>query len=110
MEQIKKDEINYDELEFLRANTIILNPFALASVLMARRQADEYRNWYLKHEGELLESDYTNADELEYDLRFKIWQNKCANLWKQNPDGLDLADFSKMVIHNNLNNKNNRKK
>ena len=109
MEQIKKDEINYDELEFLRANTI-LNPFAYVSVLMAKRHADEYRNWYLENEGELLESDYAIADKIEYDLRFQNWKNKCASMWRQYSDGLDLDEFSRMVIHDSLNNENNRKR
>ena len=108
MKKMKKDEINYDELEFLRAKTI-LSPVAKLKVLVARRDADNFRNWYLKNEGELLESDYANADKIEYDLRFQNWKNKCASMWRQYSDGLDLDEFSRMVIHDSLNNENKKR-
>ena len=108
MEKMKKDEINYDELEFLRANTI-LSPFANFKVLATRWDADYFRNWYLKNEGELLESDYANADKIEYGLRFQNWKNKCASMWRQYSDGLDLDEFSRMVIHDSLNNENKKR-
>ena len=89
------------ELEFLRRNTT-LGPIALIKIGKMKQAIDKSRQWYLQMEGELIESDYTLADELEYDLRFQEWIRKCAPLWRQCADNTDLFAFSKMVMYQQI--------
>ena len=86
---------------FLRSNTF-LGPIAKLRIMETEDSIEKFRMWYLKMEGELIESDYTPALELEYELRLKSWQNKCIRRWKQNSDGLDLSDFADNVIYDSM--------
>ena len=94
-------EFDNDELLFLRANTV-LGPVAKLKIMKVEESIDKFRNWYLKLEGELLETNYTVALELEYEIRLKAWQNRCLHLWKQYGDGLSLEEFSLVVMHQNM--------
>lgn len=100
-------KINEEELNFLRNNTK-LSVIALAKIKRIKRQIDEYCKWYYRNEGELLEADYTPADLLEYQLRQKAWEQSLESLWKKNPDGLDLAEFAKMSMQQQLPNKRHK--
>lgn len=91
------EEINYDELAALRANTM-LDPISIIRIEKIKEEYEKIRNWYYKVEGELIESDYTEANKLEYALRFKIWESKCAPIWKKHPDGLGLSEYAKMAL------------
>lgn len=94
-------QLNKDELEFLRANTF-LGPIAMLKIAKVKAEIEKSRKWYLKMEGELLESDYTIADELEYELRQRAWENKLASLWKKHQDGLGLTEFAEMVMEQQM--------
>ena len=97
-------EFNYEELEFLRQNTR-LGPISMAKIQQIKSQIEKYRRWFLKNEGELLESDYTPADLLEYELRLKAWERFWEKEWKKNPDGLGLSEFSRMILEQKMNTK-----
>ena len=101
------NEFNYEELEFLRQNTK-LGPISLLKIQNIKNQSEKYRKWYLKNERELLESDYSMADELEYELRTKAWENSLSRIWKNNPDGQDLSEFAKMVMEQKMQETNRR--
>lgn len=96
-------DFNKEAFEFLKANTT-LGPISLLKINKMKRELDKARDWYLKMEGELLASDYSLADELEYELRMRAWENKVASMWKKNPDGLSLFEFAEMIIEQNIEN------
>ncbi len=97
-------KLNYEELEFLRQNTR-LGPISMANIQQVKSQIEKYRKWFLKNEGELLESDYTPADLLEYELRLKAWEHFWEKEWKKDPDGLSLSEFSRMILEQKMNTK-----
>ncbi len=96
------NEFNEEVLNFLRENTY-LGPISLLKIAKAKKDAESYRKWYLKQENELLESDYSFANEMEYEMRMRAWENKYAGLWKQNQDGLSLAEFARMALEQQMN-------
>ncbi len=100
-------ELDRDKLEFLRKTTF-LGPIAMFRIARAKKQADKFREWYREREGELLEADYSIADELEYEIRFNAYQNSMAKLWSQYGDGLGLQEFAEMTMEQNMNNGKSR--
>ena len=93
--------INYNELEFLRKNTM-LGPVALLKIQNLRNNAKEFRNWYYKIEGELLAVDYSEAEALEYRLRLKAWENKIMPVWQKYGQGWGLTEFAEMVMEQQM--------
>lgn len=96
------NDLDYERLEFLRKNTM-LGPIALLRIAKAKKDADRFRQWYKEKEGELLEADYTIADQLEYEMRFNAYQNSVGPLWSKHGDGLDLRDFTELVMDQAMN-------
>ncbi len=94
-------EFNKDELLFLRSNTI-LGPIAKLKIMKISDDIEKFRNWYLKLEGELIDYDYSVALQFEYELRLRVWQNKCSGLWKKYGDGTSLEDFSFVIMRQNM--------
>ena len=101
MYEYESKELDREKLEYLRKNTF-LGPIAMFKIARAKKQVDDFRKWYQQREGELLEADYTIADELEYELRFIAFQNGLGKQWKQNEDGLSLYEFAEMVMEQNM--------
>jgi len=91
------------KLDFLRKNTI-LGPFAILKIDKLRKESEEFRKWYLKMEGELIDIDYSMADNLEYDLRFRVWENGLARDWMKYGDGLGLSEFADLIMVQNMGN------
>lgn len=90
--------INNEELDFLRKNTR-LNPIAATKVLIARKQAEKYRDVYIRYNPtDIIEVDYSVADELEYELRKSVWMKLCEKAWKEyskmENDDYGLIDFA----------------
>ena len=85
------------ELHFLRSNTI-LGPVALLKIDSTRVELGRIDKWYQKIEGVTLSGGYNLADDLEYNLRFEAWKNKCAEAWQKCDKNTDLASFSKAVM------------
>lgn len=94
-------QIDPKKLEYLRNNTF-LGPIAIFKIARAKKQIDEFRKWYNERENEIIDADYSIADELEYELRFNSLQNSVAKMWSQYGDGLGLAEFTDMVIEQNI--------
>ncbi len=103
------EKINYSELDFLRKNTK-LGPNASLKIKKARIEAEKYRKWYYEIEHELLETDYSLADELEYELRWRAWEKGCFKFWKKYGDGLDLTEFAKSVLNDTMNEQRSNRK
>lgn len=94
--------LDHNALEFLRENTK-LGPIASLKVQKARKDAYEYRDLYMKYEpNDLIEVDFSTADELEYQLRFKAWEKSLERNWKQYGDGLGLSEFAEIVLQQHL--------
>ena len=103
MNNFNFDTRNYkpEELEFLRGNTI-LGPISVLKIQIEKGRCEKIRDLYHKAEGELLEVDYSSANELEYELRMRAWENSWAREWNKNPDGLGLAEFAQMIMEEKM--------
>ena len=73
-----------------------------------KSEIEKYRKWFFKNEGELLESDYTPADLLEYELRLRAWEHYFEKDWKKNPDGLGLSEYARMALEQQMSISNGR--
>ena len=106
-------EYSYERLEALREITK-LNPVAYAKVVKARHDADKFRDLYMKYEpNDQIGVDYTIANELEYELRFRALENGVEKQWKQylgvEDDGYGLEDWAEDVLSEHMkNNEQNR--
>ena len=94
-------EFNEKKLEFLRKNTI-LDPISILRIQRVNAQMEKCRKWYLEAEGELLSSDYTMADRLEYELRLRAWERSWYKEWEKNSDGLSLSEFADMILQQKI--------
>lgn len=101
MNEYDNKAVDYNELEFLRANTM-LGPAAALKITKMKAESEQLRKAYFKAEGELLESDYSLADEFEYEMRLRAWENKCASMWKKYGDGLGLSEFAKEAMQQRM--------
>ncbi len=108
MKEYKAKEFNQETLEFLKKNTI-LGPISLVKISKLKNEIDKAREWYQKLEGETIDTNYSLADELEYELRFKAWMLQCSEIWKQLPDNIGLLEFSELALEYNVS-KNKSKK
>ena len=84
---------DYETLKLLRKKTI-LNPIAYIKVLKARQLADVYQRVINQVEHCDIGVDYSKANELEYNLRFKSWMNCIMPTWYKYASNQDLYDFS----------------
>ena len=109
MKEYDTKEINYQELEFLRKHTR-LGPIAILKIQNAEHIAEKFRQWYFSVEGELLSKDTSQAEELEYELHLRAWENKIAPVWQKYGDGLGLTEFAEMAIEQQIEKSKNRSK
>ncbi len=107
MKENNNKEINYTKLAFLRKNTI-LGPIALLKIQSMKNDTEEFRKWYYQMEGEILSSDYTIADELEYKLRLKVWEGKVAPVWQKHGQEFGLTEFAEMVMDQQMEKSKNK--
>ena len=105
----KKNAVNKEELEFLRENTK-LGIIGRIKIKNAIDVQDRFHILFYRMKGELIDFDYEPIYELEYELRFKVWEKMNAPLWKEHPDGLGLYDFSKMVMEQHIENEKSKKR
>lgn len=94
---------DYNDLEFLRQNTI-LGPISLIklSYLKSRiEQATEMANDCLNSSFEI---DYSKVEELEYEMRFKQWKDRIMLSYINYGEGMTLDSFASMLIHERLRN------
>ena len=90
-------ELDQKKLEYLRQNTFI-GPIAAMKIANARRRAEKYTEWYNSREHEQLGVDYSDADELEYQIRFDAYQRGWEKLWKQYGDGIGLKEYAEDAL------------
>ena len=102
MQEFDTTSFSQEELTFLRGNTK-LGPISLLKINKAKKNAELYRKYILETEHELIEIDYSDADELEFELRLRSWENGLSRTWKQYPDGLSLSEFAEMVMKQQIN-------
>ena len=109
---MNESEINIDEyyqnqkerLYYLR-ELVVLNPIDKLRVLHARSLSEKYRNFYnMYNPNDIIETDYSVADDLEYTLRYKTFVKKLEkdfisylNLEK---DGYGLEEHAESVLNN----------
>ena len=101
MEEYDIKEINYKALEYLRKQTI-LGPIATFKIASARKQAEIVRNFYLTAEHQDLGIDTSLADELEYQYRYKAFQNRIYLDWLNYGNDKKLDEYTDEIIMNNL--------
>ena len=95
-------ELDWDKLEYLR-NETVLGPVAMYKVNRAKKLAENFRNIYQQYEGEVVSTDYSVADELEYEMRFNAYCNKLSKDWLQYGDGLGLQEFAENCMAQHIN-------
>ena len=92
---------NFATLKFLRKHTI-LSPKSLIKIERAKDLAENFHKWYLTMEHEDLGIDYSNAERLEFELRFNEWQKSCVDAWQQYGTNMSLGDFSKRMLEGSM--------
>jgi len=109
----KNDEKVSKELRILR-EVVKLNPIDSLRVLRARKQAEYLRELYVKQNPtDIIEVDYSLADDLEYSLRFSALERSMENDFKKyialENDGLGLCEYVQSYLDQKINeNKFNR--
>ena len=101
-----------EELEALRELTK-LNPIAYAKVMKARKEAELYRDLYVKyHPNAPIEVDYSTADELEFSLRMNALERIAEKGWKKyievEKDGYGLNQYTNDLITQHINSKQSK--
>ncbi len=87
------DKNSYELLKLLRKNTI-LSPIAYFKILKERELAEDYQSIINKLEHCYLGVDYSKAEELELNLRFKSWFNKVLGIWYKYDRQSDPYEFA----------------
>ncbi len=110
---MKEAEVDYEVVEGLREITK-LDPIASLKVLRARKAADNFVDLYRKYEPhDEIGADYTDANNLEYELRVKALSRKLEKSWieylRTENDGLGLEDYVSDYLTNYLNERNIKK-
>ncbi len=94
--------VDYKKLDVLRQSTV-LGPIDKAKVLLARRNAEKFREYYIKQNpSDIIEVDYSVADELELNLRFLVLERYLERSWKNysnmENDGYSLIEYTEDYI------------
>ena len=93
-------DFDYKTLMLLRQNTF-LDPISYFKILKERRYAEEYQVVMNKIERCSLGVDYSKADALEANLRFKIWCEKVFPLWYKYGRQEEIESFAERVLFQN---------
>lgn len=98
-----------NRLESLREITR-LNPIDFFRVQQARRQAEKFRELYIKENpSDIIGVDYSVADDLEYSLRFRQLERNVEKSWKSylglENDGYGLAQYAEDFLLQHMNEK-----
>lgn len=101
---VEQKSVDYNILNYLRENTS-LSPIEVLKVKREQITAENNRKFYMKYEpSDLIEADYTVADQLEYNLRLKAFKHSVEKLWLEYGDGQDFDEFVITMIKENMNN------
>lgn len=93
--------MDYEKLYFLRKHTL-LNPIDFIKISRMKAQAEKTQILINKLENCQIGVDFREADEYEYNARFKVWMHNLIYLWSKHSEGLDLYDFANLAIDQNL--------
>ncbi len=109
---MEMEERQRTELDALR-DMVKLNPFDYFRVQRARRQAEKFRDLYIKENpSDIIGVDYTIADDLEHSLRFRALERRVEKSWrdylKVERDGYGLNDYARDVLNEFMKSKDNQ--
>ena len=103
-------EIEFSQEEKLRAlrEFIKLNPVDFMRVRRARKQAEAFRELYIRENpGDIIGVDYSIADDLEYQLRLAGLERDMEKSWRaylsMEHDGYGLRDFAEDFLKQYIN-------
>lgn len=92
---------DYETLKLLREYTV-LDPISYFKVTTERERANRNQQIINKVEHCCLGADFTKANNLEIDLRFKIWKRKVFIIWNDSYSHMGLNEFAlDYLYHNN---------
>ena len=108
-ELLEKQREQRKRLESLREMTT-LNPFDYFRVKNARWQAERFRDIYIsENQSDIIETDYSVADDLEYFLRFRQWERDVKSAWLKylglENDRYGLSEFAEDSLLKHMNEK-----
>jgi len=107
---IEKKMVDHNVLNYLRENTN-LNPIDLLKIKKEVIIAKKNRDFYNKNEpNDLIEIDYTIAEQLEYQFRLTAFERSVEKLWLEHGDGLDLSEFAMNIIQQHINEQSHKRK
>ena len=89
---------DYDTLVLLRKNTK-LSPIALIKISDERRNAVEFQQLFNKIENDQIEVDYSTAEQLEANLRFKVWKKNILSYWLKFSNGRELDEYALDLLY-----------
>ncbi|MBQ3307001.1 MAG: hypothetical protein IJG68_02280 [Bacilli bacterium] len=89
---------DYDTLVLLRKNTK-LNPINLIKISNERTKAVEYQQFFNKVENAQLGVDYSVAEQLEAELRFKVWKKIVLPYWIKFSNGIELDEYALDLLY-----------
>lgn len=89
---------DYDTLVLLRKNTK-LNPINLIKISNERTKAVEYQQFFNKVENAQLGVDYSIAEQLEAELRFKVWKKNVLPYWIKCSNGRELDEYALDLLY-----------
>ncbi len=92
--------MDYEYLAFLRKNTY-LSIREKIKVQKLREDAIVYQCTMNRLENCMLGADFSKADNLEYQFRFKRFAEDLIPDWADHGDGLSLEAFAEKVIRDN---------
>lgn len=98
-----------EQLDALREITK-LGPIAYVKVLKARKDAEVLRDFYIKSEpNDIIEVDYSSANDLEYSLRKRALERKVERDWLDylatENDGYGLSEYADDVLKEHMKSK-----
>ncbi len=94
--------MHYYDLVYLR-HEARLNLIEWIKVKKLRCLAEETQRLINQKERCQVGVDYKEADQLEYQFRFRKFEREMIPLWIQHGDGLGLDEFSYKIIQDNKN-------
>ena len=93
--------IDYEKLYYLRRHTF-MNPVDFVRLKMMHYDANRTQQIINKYENCQVGVDDSQADEFEFNSRFKTWMYMLEDLWKFKGEGLDLFDFACKALDDSI--------
>ena len=94
-------EYSKENLDYLRDNTRI-NIIEWFIIDKKREKIFQAYEDIRRSEHADIVTDYTSANEYEFNVRYQLWQRKLFRAWKKYGDGLDLEEFCNKTLSDNI--------